>query len=86
MKKRIFAVLLTGVMLCLMAACSGGSGNDNSSTGLNLEESSTGAKVNEDFSKNVNTNRASDYAKNELKLPVEGIGRGISTEVKADKK
>lgn len=73
-------------MLCLMAACSGGSGNDNSSAGLNLEESSTGAKVNEDFSKNVNTNRASDYAKNELKLPVEGIGRGISTEVKADKK
>ena len=86
MKKRILAALLTGAVLCLMAACSGGSGAENTSAGLDLAESSTGEKVNEDFSKNVNTNRASAYAKNELKLPVEGIGRGISTGVKADKK
>ena len=36
-----------------------------------------------DFSQNVNVNRASDYAANELPLPVEGIGRGISTAVEA---
>lgn len=35
-----------------------------------------------DFSQNVNVDRASDFAKNELELPVEGIGTGISTDVK----
>lgn len=39
-----------------------------------------------DFSANVNVNRASDYAANELPLPVEGIGRGISTNVTAKEK
>lgn len=70
MKKRIVALLLAGCMVCLMGACSGGagsgSGGGGASSNLNLAESNTGEKVNEDFSKNVNTNRASDYAKNEL--------------------
>ena len=90
MKKRIVALLLAGCMVCLMGACSGGagsgSGGGGASSNLNLAESNTGEKGNEDFSKNVNTNRASDYAKNELELPVEGIGRGISTDCKAKKK
>ena len=38
-----------------------------------------------DFSSNVNVDRASDFAKNELELPVTGIGRTIGTEDKADK-
>lgn len=37
-----------------------------------------------DFSLNVNVDRASDYAKMELELPVEGIGTGISTDVTPD--
>lgn len=37
-----------------------------------------------DFSQNVNVDRASDYAKMDLVLPVEGIGTGISTDVTAE--
>lgn len=39
-----------------------------------------------DFSQNVNVNRASDYAANEMPLPVTGIGRSIKTDVKANDK
>lgn len=52
---------------------------------INVEETSEGAKVHEDFSENVNVNRASEYARNQILLPVEGIGRKISTEIKAKK-
>ena len=38
-----------------------------------------------DFSQNVNVARASDYAKESLERPVTGIGRAISTDVKANK-
>lgn len=76
--------LLLVLTLVTLAGCSQAGGEG--STGIDVSESSAGAKVNEDFSQNVNVNRASDYAKNELPLPVEGIGRGISTAVKADKK
>lgn len=75
-------ICLAGSMLC---AC-GGQKAGESTSAMNLEESSTGEKVHEDFTENVNTNRASTYAKTELPLPVEGIGRGITTKVKADKK
>lgn len=36
-----------------------------------------------DFSKNVNINRASDFARNEIVLPISGIGTKVTTEVKA---
>ena len=78
--------MATAVIGIALSACSGGTGESSTQAGLNVAESSTGASVNEDFTQNVNVNRASDYAKNELPLPVEGIGRGISTDVKADKK
>lgn len=39
-----------------------------------------------DFSQNVNVDRASDYAANEMPLPVTGIGRSIKTDVKANEK
>ena len=71
-------------MMIFLAAC-GKAGGEETTSGLDLTESSTGAKVNEDFSKNVNSNRASTYAKTELPLPVTGIGRGISTDIKAKK-
>lgn len=50
------------------------------------EEADAGEAVAEapDFSQNVNVDRASDYAKMELVLPVTGIGTGISTDVVAD--
>lgn len=90
MKKRCISVVLVLVMVMAVAGCgkksdSGGSSKSDSDLKVDTSENTGENKVNEDFSKNVNVNRASDYAKNELKLPVEGIGRGISTEVKADK-
>lgn|GEM_PF-147486 len=41
-----------------------------------------GASVFADFTQNINVDRASDYAMNELVLPVESIGRQITTDVK----
>lgn len=38
-----------------------------------------------DFSQNVNVARASEYAKETLQRPVNGIGRTVSTDVKANK-
>ncbi|MCB6202006.1 sugar ABC transporter substrate-binding protein [Extibacter muris] len=89
MKKRCISVALVLVMIIAITGCgkkssSGGSKSD-SDLKVDTSENTGDNKVNEDFSKNVNVNRASDYAKNELQLPIEGIGRGISTEVKADK-
>ena len=90
-KRLISAILLMILCLALLAGCSGQGGSEkstatgNGGSNMNLAEQDTGTKVNEDFSKNVNTNRASSYAKNEMELPVTGIGRGISTDVKADK-
>lgn len=83
----ILLLTLTLILLGALAGCSGQSGGDaQGDTGMDLSESDTGEKVNEDFSLNTNTNRASAYAKNEMALPVTGIGRGISSDVKADKK
>ncbi len=86
-KKRGLALAVALVMVLGLCACgSGQQAGEATETKLELTESEKGSKVNEDFSLNVNTNRASDYAKNELVLPVEGIGRGISTSVKAKDK
>ncbi|MBR0382182.1 MAG: hypothetical protein IJH71_07095 [Eubacterium sp.] len=78
----LMVICMVGSVLC---ACGSQKAGENTSA-MNLQESSTGEKVHEDFTENVNTNRASTYAKTELPLPVEGIGRGITTKVKADKK
>jgi len=80
----IAAAVVMGITLC--ACGSGNKGTGATESKLELKETEKGNKVNEDFSLNVNTNRASDYAKKELVLPVKGIGRGISTDVKAKKK
>lgn len=79
-------------LICLLvlgiAGC-GTSGNGEVSKQnqeeLNIEEVAEGEKVHEDFSENVNVNRASDYARNQIVLPVEGIGRKITTETRAQK-
>ena len=80
-------LLMAGMMAFGLAGCSAGSGQmESTESNLDLSENTGENKVHEDFSLNVNSNRASDYAKNEVPLPVTGIGRGISTDVKAKDK
>ena len=38
-----------------------------------------------DFSKNENVNRASEAAKTTIKLPIDGIGAGVTTNLKANR-
>ncbi|MBQ9156340.1 MAG: sugar ABC transporter substrate-binding protein [Eubacterium sp.] len=86
MIRRISAVLLAVTMGLSLAACGSGAGagaGENTTAKMDVTVSETGEKVNEDFSKNVNVNRASEYAKNEVALPISGIGRSVSTNVKA---
>lgn len=91
MKKRIVSVLLAATLvLGMMVGCTGKKTDDATNSGddlsVDVSEAEEGAKVNEDFSLNVNVNRASDYAMNELPLPITGIGRAVSTEVTAKDK
>lgn len=89
MKKKWVSVLLTVAMVFCMAGCNQqGKSEENKESDLKVDTSeNTGDnKVNEDFSKNVNVNRASDFAKNEVELPIDGIGRGVSTSVKGNEK
>ncbi len=81
-KRLILALMISSLVFC--AAC-GASGDSSGAEGgtMDVSVSEKGQPVNEDFSKNVNVNRASQYAKNELPLPVKEIGRKISTDVKA---
>ena len=87
MKRRKFvsclliSALVLGMMGCTKAPEKSGE-DGKSDLKVDTSQNTEGTKVNEDFSKNVNVNRASDYAKNEIKLPIEGIGRGVSTSVK----
>lgn len=70
----------------LLTGCNGGSSASKpAESTMNISVSEEGEKVHEDFSENVNVNRASNYAKTQLELPVTGIGRSISTDIKADK-
>lgn len=89
-KGRIVSCLLAFALVLGMMGCtkaSEESDNDGKSDlKVDTSQNNEGTKVNEDFSKNVNVNRASDYAKNELKLPIDGIGRGVSTSVKGKEK
>ena len=93
MNRKIFLSVIMVLLVCsfLLPACSGsggsgqGAADGDGGSEMNLAEEDTGAKVNEDFRNNVNTNRASSYAKNEMVLPVTGIGRVIASDVKADK-
>lgn len=87
--KKMLALCLTtlGIGLGLMTACSNSQESSKSEeTGINVEVAEEGEKVHENFAENVNVNRASKYAKTELPLPVEGIGRSISTKMKANDK
>lgn len=89
MKKRITSIAMILVMGLSLAACGGAPGSSSGAAGEKTESkmdvtvSDTGEKVNEDFSKNVNVNRASAYAKNEVPLPITGIGRSVASDVKA---
>lgn len=88
MKKLIALLLALTMVLCMFAGC-GEEKNpttpDAPDTSDNQDPADTDVKKG-DFSANVNVDRASDYAANELPLPVTGIGRGISTDVKAKDK
>lgn len=88
MKKLIALLLALTMVLCMFAGC-GEEKNpttpDAPDTSDNQDPADTDVKKG-DFSVNVNVDRASDYAANELPLPVTGIGRGISTDVKAKDK
>lgn len=88
MKKLIALLLALTMVLCMFAGC-GEEKNpttpDAPDTSDNQDPANTDVKKG-DFSANVNVDRASDYAANELPLPVTGIGRGISTDVKAKDK
>lgn len=88
MKKLIALLLALTMVLCMFAGC--GEEKDPTTpdapdTSDNQDPANTDVKKG-DFSANVNVDRASDYAANELPLPVTGIGRGISTDVKAKDK
>lgn len=88
MKKLIALLLALTMVLCMFAGC--GEEKDPQTTDApdssdNQDPADTDVKKG-DFSANVNVDRASDYAANELPLPVTGIGRGISTDVKAKDK
>ena len=84
--KKYIAYTLIACMAVGCAAC-GSSGTSDSEeqteAQMDVSVSDKGEEVHEDFSQNVNVNRASTYAKNELELPVSGIGRQITTDVKA---
>ncbi len=81
--------VLPALMILSLALCSacgtatGGNDSESEKNTMDMTVSAKGQEVNEDFSKNVNVNRASEYAKKELALPVKEIGRQISTDVKA---
>lgn len=87
----LLALLLvaTSVIGCASSSTnqdeSNNSGTNTSADGSDAADNQ-GGTVNADFSANVNVDRASDYAANEMPLPVEGIGRGISTDVTANDK
>lgn len=88
MKKLIALLLALTMVLCMFAGCGeekGPTTPDAPDTSDNQDPADTDVKKG-DFSANVNVDRASDYAANELPLPVTGIGRGISTDVKAKDK
>lgn len=88
MKKLIALLLALTMALCMFAGCGEEKDpqtTDSPDTSDNQDPANTDVKKG-DFSANVNVDRASDYAANELPLPVTGIGRGISTDVKAKDK
>lgn len=85
MKKKIVSVLLVATMVITLTGCTKGEETE-SDLAVDTSENAGDNKVNEDFSKNVNVNRTSEYAMNEIELPIEGIGRGVSTSVKANEK
>ena len=80
----LLALMILSLALCSACGTSkGGNTSDSEKNTMDVTVSAKGQEINEDFSKNVNVNRASEYAKNELELPVKEIGRKISTDVKA---
>ena len=85
MKKLIALLLALTLILCMLAGCGETSNPDPTDDPSNSDIPTPEGKKG-DFSANVNVDRASDYAANELPLPVTGIGRGISTDVKAKDK
>ncbi len=87
MKKRISILTVITMIVLALSACgsSGTGGEKDTQAKLNVSVDEAGEKVNEDFSKNKNVNRASEYAKTQITLPVSGIGRSIRSEVKAKK-
>lgn len=86
--KKWIGIGVVCVLLLSLIGCGNGQNTENATeeqTKINLEVADEGEKVHEDFRENVNVNRASEYAKNQIVLPVEGIGRNITTDVKAKK-
>lgn len=84
--KKWIGIVVVFIILTGLIGCGSSQKAENTSeqeTKINLEDTVEGEKVHEDFSENINVNRASEYAKNQIVLPVEEIGRNIITDVKA---
>lgn len=79
--KKVALVLAALVFIVTAAACS----TATPAPANEAETTAAPAAIKPDFSKNVNVNRASDYAKTQIVLPVTGIGTTITTDVKANK-
>lgn len=80
MKKIIALLLALTLVLCVFAGCSKSQADPTDAPNAPTDTKKS------DFSANVNVDRASDYAANDMPLPVDGIGRGISTDVAAKEK
>ena len=84
--KRLVLAFFALLLVFSMVACAASQPTTEveEATTEEVEETSGDDVEVPDFSQNVNVNRASDFAKNELELPVDGIGTGITTDVEAE--
>ena len=97
--KKILALICALCMIFALAACAktdapatntdstptDSTASTDSTATTDTTEDNQAEAAKGDFSANVNVDRATDYAKETLVRPVTGIGRSISTDVKADK-
>lgn len=84
-KLMMASVLALSLFAGLLSGCGNSGNGQEAEATMDVTVNEKGEEVHENFADNVNVSRASQYAKTELPLPVEGIGRGIHTDVKAEK-
>lgn len=83
--KKVIVMLLALVMLFSFAACATETDVPTDEPGKVDPPVNTGDTEVVDFSKNVNVNRASEAAKLTIELPIDGIGAGVTTDLKANR-